>query len=102
MDVLDEEIDIDTNTTTAKSSILSKRNQYKKVRWEDSVVDNEYKNTIRKAKYLADLSWKLTKLQAKIVEQEDLIKRQVGEVTKLKKLWARAQKGKIPKGFERK
>jgi hypothetical protein len=100
MEVLDDPIDIYTPTTTAKSSILSKRNQHKKVRWEESVVDNEYKYTIRKATYLTQLTHKLAKYQAKIVEQEDLIRRQIGEARRLKGLWVQAQKGDIPEGFE--
>ncbi|PMD24255.1 hypothetical protein NA56DRAFT_700731 [Hyaloscypha hepaticicola] len=80
MEVLDDPIDIYTPTTTAKSSILSKRNQHKKVRWEESVVDNEYKYTIRKATYLTQLTHKLAK--------------------RLKGLWVEAQKGDIPEGFE--
>jgi hypothetical protein len=102
MEVLDDPIDIYTPITNIKSSILSKRNQHKKVHWEESVIDNEYKHTIRKTKHLAHLTQKLAKLQAKIIEQEDLIERQVEEVTRLTGLWARAQEGEIPEGFERK
>jgi hypothetical protein len=102
MEVLDDPIDIYTPITNTESSILSKRNQQKKVHWEESVIDNEYKHTIRKAKHLEQLTQKLAKLRAKIIEQEDLIERQVEEVTRLTGLWARAQEGEIPEGFERK
>jgi len=64
-------MDIDTPTT--KSSILSNRGQNKKVCWEESVVDNEYKHTIRKDTYYAHLSQQSVALQAAIVEQEALI-----------------------------
>lgn len=73
MELLDDPIDIYIPTTTANSSILSKRDQHKRVRWEESVVDNEYKHTIRKAKYLAILTQKLAKLQAKLSRKRILL-----------------------------
>jgi hypothetical protein len=99
-EVFDDLMDIDTPIT--KSSILSKRGQNKKVCWEESVVDNEYKHTIRKDTYYADLCQQLITLQDGLVEQEALIQRQVGEVKRLKGLWGQAQQiGAIPEGFER-
>lgn len=95
-----DEMNIDTPTT--KSSILSKRSQNKRVRWEESVVDNEYKHTIKKDTYFSELSKKKVQLEAAISEQEALIQRQVGEVARLKGLWEQAQQiGAIPEGFER-
>ncbi|KAE9378985.1 hypothetical protein N431DRAFT_460296 [Stipitochalara longipes BDJ] len=93
-------MEIDT-ATTKKSSILSKRGQSKKVCWAEDVVDNEYKHTIRKDTYFAHLSQQSVKIQTAIVEQEALIQRQAGEVTRLKGLWEKAQQiGAIPEGFE--
>jgi hypothetical protein len=97
--IFDYLMDIDTAITT-KSSILSKRGQNKKIRWEESVVDNEYKHTIRKKTKLADLSQQSVEIQAALVEQQALIQRQVGEVMRLKGLWAQAQTGEIPEGYE--
>lgn len=97
---LDATPNIQTPPTT--SSILKKRGQNKKVRWEESVVDNEYKATARKQQRQEEYSRQLVDLQAAIVEQEALIKRQGEEVLRLKGLWARAEIGEIPEGFERK
>jgi hypothetical protein len=97
--IFDHLMDIDT-PITSKSSTLSKRGQNKKVRWEESVVDNEYKHTIRKETKLARLSQQSVEVKAALVEQEDLIQRQVGEVLRLKGLWAQAQIGEIPEGYE--
>ena len=105
-DYIEDKMDLDTTPKAQQlpmtSSILKKCGQNKKVRWEESVVDNEYKATARKQRRQEGYSQQLVELQAAIVEQQALIKRQGEEVLRLKGLWARAQIGEIPEGFERK
>ncbi|KAN0115155.1 hypothetical protein V8E51_004699 [Hyaloscypha variabilis] len=100
-EVHDDPMDLDT-PTTKKSSILSKRGrQYKRVCWAEDVVDNEYKNTIRKDNYFARLSQQSVQIKTTLAEQEALIHRQAREVVRLKGLWEQAQQiGAIPEGFE--
>jgi hypothetical protein len=96
---IDDPMNVDTAPTVnlpTTSSILKKRGQNKKVRWEESVVDNEHKATATKQQRQEEYSRQLVKLQATIVDQEALIKRQAEEVLRLKGLWARVQIGEIP------
>jgi hypothetical protein len=101
-DFYDDPMDIGTTPTVhlpTTSSILKKRGQNKKVRWEESVLDNEYKATARKQQRQEEYSRQLIELQAAIVDQEALITRQAEEVLRLKGMWARVQIGEIPEGF---